>query len=92
MSKNLPQVKTEICSSCGMCIEVCPCHSVGLDKGTPVFSCPDECTPTSCDDAGCGCVCEDACPEGAISCSFEVVLEPPAPKVDKKTPTCRCKE
>ena len=92
MSKNLPQVKTEICSSCGMCIEVCPCHSVDLAKGTPVFSCPDECTPSTSEDAGCGCVCEDACPEGAISCSFEVVLAPAKSPKDSGSKTCRCKE
>lgn len=92
MAKSLPQVKTEICSRCGMCIEVCPCHSVDLEQGAPVFTCPDECTTQCTEDTGCGCVCEDACPEGAISCSFEVVLEPPPATEQKKTPTRRCKE
>ena len=92
MARNLPQVNTEICSKCGLCIEVCPCHSVELKEGAPVFSCPDECTPIAADLAGCGCVCEDACPEGAISCAFEVVLELPPPEEGQKKPTCRCKE
>ena len=84
MNRNLPQVKTEICSSCGSCIEVCPCHSVDLEQGEPVFCCPDECTISCAEASGCGCVCEDACPEGAISCSFEVILSDKPGKTSNK--------
>ena len=92
MARNLPHVKIELCSSCGMCIEVCPCHSVDLHQGALVFSCPDDCTTHCTDDAGCGCLCEDACPEGAISCSFEVVLQPPDQPDPSKPGACRRKE
>jgi formate hydrogenlyase subunit 6/NADH:ubiquinone oxidoreductase subunit I len=73
----LPQVDQTRCTLCGLCVEACPCHAVKLEEQRLVFTCPESCPYIStCDEAlGCSCLCEEVCPTGAISCSFEIVLE-----------------
>jgi Fe-S-cluster-containing hydrogenase component 2 len=71
----LPQVDEDRCTLCGLCVEVCPCHAVELGKRGPIFSCPEECSDI------CACpgedhLCEEVYPTGAITCAFEIVLEP----------------
>lgn len=73
MDKALPEVNSELCSRCGLCVEACPCGSVELQERV-IFSCPEVCpgeVGPSCD---CGCLCEEACPTGALSCAFDIVL------------------
>ena len=73
----LPQVDETRCTLCGLCVEVCPCHAVELGDQGPIFSCPAICpTPDACIASANGCrLCEGACPAGAITCAFEIVLE-----------------
>jgi hypothetical protein len=71
----VPQVDETLCTLCGLCVEGCPCHSVGMGRAGPVFACPDECSlaeDETCDE---WCLCEELCPHAAIVCAFEIVLE-----------------
>ena len=72
-----PQVDEALCNLCGLCVEACPCHAVELGEKGPVFTCPEACphSPPCVESASfCG-LCEEVCPTGAITCSFEIVLE-----------------
>jgi hypothetical protein len=47
------------------------------DEG-PVFHCGETCNldgECAHRDGDCWCLCQDACPEGAIECPFEIVYE-----------------
>jgi formate hydrogenlyase subunit 6/NADH:ubiquinone oxidoreductase subunit I len=62
------------CNLCGLCVEACPCHSITLRESALEFHCPDSCVRG--DSARCcGCFCEEVCPTGALSCTFEIILE-----------------
>jgi len=69
----LPEVDETRCTLCGLCVQACSCHAVKLGDRGPVFSCPDVCPTTGCI-YGC-CLCEDVCPNGAITYTFEIVME-----------------
>lgn len=68
---DMPLIDREKCGGCGLCVSVCHCKILEIvdDKVTVM---PRE---------GCqGCrtwctLCEDICPERAISCAFEVIIE-----------------
>jgi formate hydrogenlyase subunit 6/NADH:ubiquinone oxidoreductase subunit I len=68
-----PEVDEALCDLCGLCVEACPCHAVELGEKGPIFTCPEVCPGTE-GSQGC-CLCEEVCPTGAITCSFEIVLE-----------------
>ncbi len=70
----LPQVNETLCTLCGLCAEVCPCHSVSLADRRPIFTCPDACIRVRAGACNCTCLCEEVCPTGAISCAYEIVL------------------
>jgi ferredoxin len=55
------------CTQCGLCVQVCTSGSLILRDKQPVVTRPEECD-------GCG-TCEDACPEDAIECAFEIVWD-----------------
>lgn len=63
----LPQVDEALCTLCGLCIEACPCGAVEMGGSGPLFACPET--------DGCWCLCEEVCPNDAITCAFEIVLE-----------------
>ena len=73
----LPEVDESRCNLCGLCVEACACRAVQLGEKGPVFVAPERCLrQTECSaDADCACLCEEVCPTGAISCSFEIVAE-----------------
>jgi NAD-dependent dihydropyrimidine dehydrogenase PreA subunit len=76
-TRTLPQVDEARCRLCGLCVEVCPCHAVEMGSRGPVFSCPEVCLSNGiCADLSGCCLCEDACPAGAISWPFEIVFQP----------------
>jgi len=77
-SPPMPQVDLELCTRCGACVEACPCHAVEMTDAGPVFHCGETCDlGHGCphDGGDCWCLCQEACPEGAIECPFEIVFE-----------------
>lgn len=68
------RIEKSRCNTCGLCIEACPCHAVEMGEKGLVFHCPDHCVPL-CHQGykGCGCICEEICPTGALTCSFAIV-------------------
>jgi formate hydrogenlyase subunit 6/NADH:ubiquinone oxidoreductase subunit I len=73
----MPQVDETLCTLCGLCVEACPCHAVKLADRGPIFSCPETCpnVPACAQGSGGCCLCEEVCPTGAITYSFEIVLQ-----------------
>ena len=67
----MPEIDQEKCNRCGLCISVCSCNMIVLVENFITIIQKKECQ---------GCthwctLCEDVCPTGAITCSFEVVIE-----------------
>jgi formate hydrogenlyase subunit 6/NADH:ubiquinone oxidoreductase subunit I len=72
----LPRVDMSKCTLCGICVDRCRCHAVEMTQLGPVFHCPGHCPVMGCPANGdCWWECEEVCPEGAIECPFEIVLE-----------------
>jgi NAD-dependent dihydropyrimidine dehydrogenase PreA subunit len=83
----VPQVDRARCRLCGSCVKACPCQAIELGERGPIFHCAGKChsevvCPVGSD---CFCICEEVCPNDAIECPFEIVLEadqgevPPSP-------------
>jgi MinD superfamily P-loop ATPase len=64
----LPVLDRARCTGCGDCVPVCAPGVLALVAGRLEFAEPD-----SCDYCG---QCEAVCTEEAISCPYEIVLEP----------------
>lgn len=62
-----PDIKTEKCNGCGLCIGVCVHDGLALVDGVVVFVGGAGCT-------WCG-LCEVVCERGAIGCPLEIVCE-----------------
>ena len=74
-STALPQVDHKLCTLCGLCVDACSCRAVTLGPDGPIFACAEvalQDAPGGGDD--CSCLCEDVCPQAAISSPFEIVL------------------
>ncbi len=63
----MPQVDLEKCNGCGICVSACHCNALIIQKGKAVVIETHAC--------GWCTVCEAVCPEGALSCPFEIVIE-----------------
>jgi MinD superfamily P-loop ATPase len=63
----LPEISAPKCTACGSCIETCHVEALAIVGDTATVSSPDRCD--YCTD------CELVCPEGAIACPFELVIE-----------------
>ena len=72
-----PRLDNARCTLCGLCVRACPCHAIELTERGLVFHCPTACAAGHpCPQGGdCWCACEEACPEGAIECAFEIVVD-----------------
>ena len=64
----LPRIDAFNCISCELCIRVCPNNVLGLDdiRDRPVLVNPDQCEYSG--------VCEEICPTGAISLTYEIIV------------------
>lgn len=63
------------CDRCGLCVEACLCSSVEMEEHGPTFHCPESCSSSAqaaC--PSCGCLCEEVCHSGAITCKFTIVM------------------
>jgi len=69
-----PKVDEALCTLCGLCVDTCPCNAVQLDAKDLIIQCEDVCVSTCQEIAGDLYLCEEVCPTGAITCSFEIVL------------------
>jgi ferredoxin len=77
-SPPMPRVDQALCTRCGACVDACPCHAIEMTDEGPVFHCGEACAlGHDCSHHGgdCWCVCQEACPEDAIECPFEIVFE-----------------
>jgi MinD superfamily P-loop ATPase len=63
----MPVIDPEKCSGCGLCVEICACGALHLVDGVVTIDETDDC--------GWCLQCDLVCPTGAISCSFEIVIE-----------------
>jgi len=67
----MPVIDRNKCQGCGLCVSVCACgvlvlidNKVAVVKKEECHGCTRWCT-----------LCEYVCPNEAISCSFEIVIE-----------------
>ncbi len=63
----MPLLDREKCNGCGLCVNVCYCQALVMVDNVITVIEMEECG--WCTD------CEAVCPTGAISCSFEIVIE-----------------
>ena len=63
----MPIIDPEKCDGCGLCISVCSCQALVLVDNVVTIIATEECHWCT--------ICEAVCPTGAISCSFEIVIE-----------------
>lgn len=63
----MPQIDKEQCQGCGVCAAACYCGAIVIVGGKA----------TVIETLSCGwcTVCEALCPNGALSCPYEIVLE-----------------
>lgn len=60
----LPLIMLNLCTQCGLCIEVCPTHTILDCSSYPCITSNNPCV---------GCfACEDVCPNGAIQIPFRI--------------------
>ena len=61
----LPEINLDLCNRCGDCVTKCPTNSVEMGPQGPFFARSRDCTYCA--------VCETVCPQGAITCTYEIV-------------------
>lgn len=63
----LPTIDADLCTGCGDCVKLCHASALALVGGKATLVLPWECDYCA--------ECEGICPQGAILCPFEVVVE-----------------
>ena len=65
----LPEINLLLCDRCGVCVERCPGDAVEMGpEGGPYLARPADCTYCA--------LCEDICPQCAITCAYEIIWGP----------------
>jgi len=67
----MPLIDKEKCQGCGLCVSVCACGILALVGNKAVVVRIERCNYCS---QWCT-LCESVCPNQAISCPFEIVIE-----------------
>lgn len=62
----LPRIDIAKCIGCELCVRVCPNGALGLVNNAPAVTSPDACDYTG--------ACQEICPTGAISLTFEIIF------------------
>ena len=65
----MPELSTELCNSCGLCVIACHGQGILVFNHKSVIVNPTD----KCDYCG---VCEAVCPTGAISCAYSISFDP----------------
>jgi ferredoxin len=68
---NMPIIDVKKCNGCGICVSVCACKALVMVNNVVTYIKPEpykECNRWCAQ-------CELACPQGAITCPFEIVIE-----------------
>lgn len=65
----MPVIDPKKCDGCGLCVDVCHCNALAIVNNIITIIETVECD--WCTD------CELACPTGAISCPFEIIIQEP---------------
>lgn len=68
---SVPIIDAEKCDGCGICVSVCACKALVLVNNVVTYKKPE---PGKVCNMWCA-QCELACPQGAITCPFDVVIE-----------------
>jgi len=63
----LPEIAAPKCTACGSCIDTCHVEALALAGSVAIVSRPEMCDYCT--------ECELVCPEGAITCPFELIFE-----------------
>ncbi|HXY74894.1 MAG TPA: 4Fe-4S binding protein [Dehalococcoidales bacterium] len=63
----MPEIDMEKCNLCGLCVEVCKCGAIIIEKKVIVFTKSDLC--------GWCTICEAVCPTGALTCPYDIVVK-----------------
>jgi MinD superfamily P-loop ATPase len=63
----MPLIDKEKCQGCGLCVSVCSCGALVLIDNVATIVKVEECHWCT--------WCEVVCPNGAITCPFEIVIE-----------------
>lgn len=62
----LPQINSDNCIGCTLCVRACPHQVLELVNGVAAIGNPDACTYSG--------VCQEICPTEAISLVYEIVF------------------
>lgn len=63
----MPEINQDKCNLCGLCIEICRCNAIVLMNNVVTCIETEECHWCT--------LCEAICPTGALTCSFEIIIE-----------------
>jgi NAD-dependent dihydropyrimidine dehydrogenase PreA subunit len=66
-TQTLPTINRTLCTRCGKCVSECLTQAVDLIDSFPVITRPEDCSY-------CG-LCEEICPQNAISLSYSISLK-----------------
>jgi MinD superfamily P-loop ATPase len=61
----LPEINMQLCNQCSTCVQECPTSAIEMGPKGPLIVRPD-------DSSYCA-VCDALCPQGAITCPYEIV-------------------
>ena len=64
---DMPTVDLQKCTGCGTCVSACHCGAIIIIEGKATIIETLQC--------GWCTVCEMVCPQGALQCAYEIIIE-----------------